>query len=125
MSELEHDTAELVFDRNNPLYVSQLPFYAGIIPDSADTSRLPSVESSVKRVGVFVDDMPQNVITRIYNYKLDYVKFCGNESVTYMENIRRSVIPDIAHDIKFIKLLKPSDDASAYMSCADILFIEH
>ena len=26
------------------------------------------------RVGAFVDDMPQNIVTRVYNYRLDYAR---------------------------------------------------
>ncbi|NPD80932.1 hypothetical protein HPS57_02935 [Prevotella sp. PINT] len=121
ISELNQDVVELVFDRNNPLYIKQLPSYCGTLPDRADNSAMSSPESSVKRVGIFVDDMPQNVVTRVYNYKLSYIKFCGNETVTYIENIKRTLIPDIASDIKIIKVVQSADAASDYIDCVDVV----
>lgn len=123
MSELNQDIVELVFDRNNPLYVRQLPSYCGMLPDYADNSKLPPLESSIKRVGVFVDDMPQNVVTRVYNYKLSYIKFCGKESATYIENIRRTLVPDIVPDIKIIKVVQSADGVSDDMDCVDFLLV--
>ena len=123
MSELQHDMIELVFDKDSPDYISQLPSYAGIIPDRADKTAFPLHGATVKRVGVFVDDMPQNIVMRVYNYDLDYIKFCGNESVTYIENIRHTLIPDIAPAIKIIKCVPSLDAASEYMECVDVLLI--
>ncbi|TGX81687.1 hypothetical protein E5358_09140 [Palleniella muris] len=121
MSELNQDIVELVFDRNNPLYIKQLPSCCGTLPDRADNSTLSSPESSVKRVGIFVDDMPQNVVTRVYNYKLSYIKFCGNETVTYIENIKRTLVPDISPDIKIIKVVQSTDAVSNYIDWVDVV----
>jgi phosphoribosylanthranilate isomerase len=49
--------------------------------------------------------MPQNIVTRVYNYSLDYVQLHGNESAVMIENLKRTLIPDIAPDIKIIKAL--------------------
>ena len=49
--------------------------------------------------------MPQNIITRIYNYDLDYVQLQGDESPVMIDNLRRSVDPDIRRGIKIIKTL--------------------
>ena len=56
--------------------------------------------------------MPQNIISRIYNYNLDYVQLHGNESVVMIDNLRRSVDPDIKPGLKIIKAIsveKPED----------------
>ena len=57
------------------------------------------------RVGVFVDEMPQTTVTRVYNYKLDYVQLHGEESRVMIENLRSTLVPDIAPGIKIIKAL--------------------
>lgn len=54
-------------------------------------------------VGIFDDDMPQNIVTRIYNYGLDYVQLNGNESRTMIENLLNTIVPDIAPALKIIK----------------------
>ena len=56
-------------------------------------------------VGVFADDMPQNIITRIYNYELDSIQLEGDESAVMIDNLRSSVVPDIAAAISIIKTL--------------------
>ena len=58
-----------------------------------------------QRVGVFVDDMPQNIVTRVYNYSLDYVQLHGNESPVMIDNLRRTLDPDILPGVKIIKTL--------------------
>ena len=59
-------------------------------------------------VGVFADDMPQNIITRIYNYELDSIQLEGDESAVMIDNLCRSVVPDIAPTISIIKTLHVS-----------------
>ena len=44
------------------------------------TQASASAENRPKRVGVFVDEMPQSIVTRVYNYELDFVQLHGNES---------------------------------------------
>jgi phosphoribosylanthranilate isomerase len=58
-----------------------------------------------KRVGVFVDDMPQTIVTRIYNFNLDFVQLNGDETPVMIENLKRTLIPDIAPNIRIIKTL--------------------
>ncbi len=61
---------------------------------------------SMVSVGVFADDMPQNIITRIYNYQLDAVQLDGSETAVMISNLRRSVVPDIAHRLMIIKTIR-------------------
>ena len=56
--------------------------------------------------------MPQNIITRIYNYDLDYVQLKGDENPVMIDNLRRSVDPDIRRGIKIIKSLNNLDIAT-------------
>ena len=61
-----------------------------------------------KFVGVFVNDMPQNIITAVYNYHLSYVQLHGDESPVMIDNLRRTLVPDIVPQIKIIKAISVS-----------------
>ena len=107
------DILGFVFCSDSPQVVKMIPSNSGLIPDySRDRylqqrgQEINDVETQrVKRLGIFADDMPQNIITRIYNYDLDYVQLQGDESPVMIDNLRRSVDPDIRHGIKIIKTL--------------------
>ena len=104
------DMIGLNFWPKSPRYVKSVNVKAGIIPNTANRKVAESVRR-VKRVGVFVDEMPQTVITHAYNYKLDYLQFHGNESPICIDNLRRTLVPDILPDVKFIKVIS--------VGCAD------
>lgn len=59
-------------------------------------------------VGVFVNDMPQNIVTAVYNYHLSYVQLHGEESPVMIDNLRRTLVPDIVPEIKIIKAISVS-----------------
>ena len=111
------DWIGMIFHPESPRYVSQIRSRAGIIPDysrfelqrkcGADEEEKGLVHS-VKRVGVFVDDMPQNIVTRVVNYKLDIVQLHGSESVVMIDNLRRTIDPDIHPGILLMKALPVS-----------------
>lgn len=90
ISVLGVDMIGLIFYPPSPRYVQQFSSGAGIIPDYA-----PDMGKTPLRVGVFVDDMPQNIVTRVYNYKLDYIQLHGNEPRETLENLRATIDPDI------------------------------
>lgn len=120
VAELGADWIGMVFWDRSPRNVTMIPTNAGIIPDRASlspiaTSRLP------QRVGVFVDEMAQNIITRVVNFKLDLVQFHGSESPTLIRNLRRTLDPDIRPGIKFIKAVSIGcrDDVEAYRQYED------
>lgn len=107
------DMIGFVFCADSERYVSMVSSNAGIIPDYAygrqNGDEAPACgtmqKSKPHRVGVFVDDMPQNIVTRIYNYNLDYVQLHGNETAVMIDNLRRTVDPDIRPGLKIIKAL--------------------
>ena len=114
LQKLDIDFIGFIFWPKSPRYVQQIPSRAGLIPDlpSLDGERIKKSETHDKRiltVGVFVDDMPQNIVTRVYNYHLDYVQLHGSESAVMIDNLRRTLIPDIAPNIKIIKALSIKD----------------
>lgn len=108
------DMMGFIFWPKSPRYVQQLPSLTGMMPDRAEYGIVDG--KRCKYVGVFVDDMPQNIVTRVYNYHLDYVQLHGKESTTYIDNLRRTLVPDIAPDIKIIKALsiREADDVKRW-----------
>ena len=131
VSQLGIDMMGFIFYPKSPRYVQMLNSKAGIIPDYSEermqrmTALTRDGECSldeeqmthrVKRVGVFVDDMPQNIVTRVYNYGLDYIQLHGNEPRETIENLRATLDTDIKPGIKFIKAISVStvDDVKKY-----------
>ncbi len=99
---LDIDWMGFIFWQDSPRYVQQISSRAGIIPDY---SSLQELETLPKRVGVFVDDMPQNIVTRVVNYELDIVQLHGSESPVMIDNLRRTLDPDIHPGIQIMKAL--------------------
>lgn len=107
------DWMGFIFWPDSPRYVQQISSRAGIIPDY---SSLTDLDTLPKRVGVFVDDMPQNIVTRVVNYQLDIVQLHGNESPVMIDNLRRTLDPDIRPGIEIMKALSISsaEDLQCY-----------
>lgn len=124
ISALGVDMIGLIFYPPSPRYVQQFSSGAGIIPDYA-----PDMGKTPLRVGVFVDDMPQNIVTRVYNYKLDYIQLHGNEPRETLENLRATIDPDIKPKIKIIKAISVSSAEDIkkykeYVGAADLLLFD-
>lgn len=124
ISALGVDMIGLIFYPPSPRYVQQFSSGAGIIPDYA-----PDMGKTPLRVGVFVDDMPQNIVTRVYNYKLDYIQLHGNESRETLENLRATIDPDIKPNIKIIKAISVSSAEDIkkykeYVGAADLFLFD-
>lgn len=124
ISALGVDMIGLIFYPPSPRYVQQFSSGAGIIPDYA-----PDMGKTPLRVGVFVDDMPQNIVTRVYNYKLDYIQLHGNEPRETLENLRATIDPDIKPKIKIIKAISVSSaedikNNKEYVGAADLFLFD-
>ena len=124
ISALGVDMIGLIFYPPSPRYVQQFSSGAGIIPDYA-----PDMGKTPLRVGVFVDDMPQNIVTRVYNYKLDYIQLHGNEPRETLENLRATIDPDIKPKIKIIKAISVSSAEDIkkykeYVEAADLFLFD-
>ena len=109
-SQLGIDWIGLDFIPNSERYVSQIASCAGIIPDYSSLSDLSSGKLSQQKegpvlCGVFADDMPQNIVTRVVNFNLDVVQLNGDESSVMIDNLRRTLDPDIHAGIKIMKRL--------------------
>lgn len=129
VSALGVDMIGFVFCKNSSRCVPLVPSCAGTVPDRADAAvdnDGADGNRNTARAGVFNNDMPQNIITMVHSYKLDYVQLNGSESSVMIDNLRRTVDPDIRPGVKFIKRLNVSspDDMKRwreYEDSADIL----
>ena len=126
VSQLDIDWVGLNFLPNSERYVSQISSCAGIIPDYSSLSDLSSDESSQQQqrpilCGVFADDMPQNIVTRVYNFNLDIVQLNGEESMVMVDNLRRTLDPDIHAGIKIMKrlVITKREDIEKYKEYAE------
>ena len=109
VSQLGVDMIGMIFYPKSPRYVEMQSSHAGIIPDYVKEDINIKSAKSPARVGVFVDDMVQNIVTRVVNYHLDYVQLHGNEPREMCENLRLTLDPDIRPGIKIIKAICVSD----------------
>lgn len=126
VAELGVDWIGMIFWPKSPRNVTMIPSHAGIIPDRGSLS-FKDHQHSPLRVGVFVDEMAQNIITRVVNYQLDLVQLHGHETPTLIRNLRRT-LEDI-RPVKFIKAISIAsrDDIEAYKDyedCVDYLLFD-
>lgn len=106
----------LAFDfvKESPRYVHQVMSRAGFMPDYSslknDSSATggSSCEQKCSRTGIFANDMVQNIVTRIVNYHLDTVQLDGEETLVMIENLKRTVVPDLCNNIKVMKTIHVS-----------------
>ena len=124
------DYIGMVFWNKSPRHVTMIPTHAGIIPDRValhhSSSELQPAGSGTasrhpQRVGVFVDEMPQSIITRVVSYKLDVVQLHGQESPTLIRNLRATLDPDLRPSIQIWKAISISsaDDIARYKDYED------
>ncbi len=73
VEELGVDWLGFIFYHKSPRHVNKLPDY---LPTKA------------KRIGVFVNETKENILTIIDRFSLNYVQLHGNESPKYCDNIR-------------------------------------
>ncbi len=76
---------------DNILEVSQLlPDYMGFIFWEKSSrffdSEIPNLPKSIQKVGVFVNDTLEEIITKIKKYDLNLIQLHGNESVAFCLN---------------------------------------
>lgn len=135
VSELDIDMMGFIFWKDSPRFVRMISSHAGIIPDYSEerlnrnSGKVVDDQHRIKRVGVFVDDMPQTIVTRIYNYELDYVQLHGEESCIMIDNLRRTLEPDIRIGVKIIKTISVSsvediEKTKEYEGCVDLFLFD-
>ena len=121
------DYIGLIFWEKSPRNVTMIPTQAGIIPDRGSLSPQLSESRpalSPKLVGVFVNEMPQNIITRVVNFQLDVIQLHGQESPTVIKNLRATLSDEIRPTLRYWKAISISDSESIaayhhYEDCVD------
>jgi len=124
VSELGVDYIGMIFWPKSPRNVTMIPTHAGIIPDRASDLSTLSPLQSPQKVGVFVDEMAQNIITRVVNYQLDVVQLHGKEQPTLIRNLRATLSTDIRPGLLFWKAISIGTAADlqqcqVYEDCVD------
>ena len=105
ISRLGIDWIGLDFVADSPRRVRQLASLSGMLPDSP-LLECAGLAPGSRLMGVFRDEMPQTIITSIYNFHLDLVRLEGEESTVLIDNLRRTVDPDIRRGLQFVKTLR-------------------
>lgn len=125
------DMIGLVFYPQSPRCVKMVNSRSGLIPDRADAdiNDISANEGKPSLVGVFVDDMPQNIITRVVNFNLDYVQFHGDETPELIQNLKSTIVPDIRKSLKIIKAISISsvsdiEKCSQYEGLVDMFLFD-
>ena len=123
------DWMGMIFWDKSPRNVTMIPSHAGIIPDKAAKDVAKTETLHIKRVGVFVDEMAQNIITRVSNFNLDIVQLHGHETPTLIRNLRRTIDPDIKPGIKIMKAISVSNrediaNYKVYADCVDYFLFD-
>ena len=57
-----------------------------------DLKELPKIESSIKKVGVFVDETLKEIQNKIETFKLDIIQLHGKESAEFCDNLKNEKI---------------------------------
>ena len=114
VAELGVDWIGMIFWDKSPRNVTMPPACAG---------------NSPKRVGVFVDETPQTIITRVVSFRLDLIQLHGHETPTLIRNLRRTLDPAIRPGIKLVKAISVScrDDIAickTYADCVDYFLFD-
>ena len=92
---------------------------AGIIPDRAKDDAAKYVNGrKVLQIGIFDDEMPQTIITRVVQYQLDIIQLNGQETATLIRNLRDSLDPDIRPGIQIWKKVS-ADQCDHYEDVVD------
>lgn len=126
LSEAGASHVGMIFINGHQRHVGMSPSLSGLLPDDACGNlgdNAPS-DAGLVRVGVFADEMAQNVITHTYNYGIGMVQFDGNEQPVYIENLRRTIVPDIRSRLLVCKTLQVSSGSdltmcTRYADCVD------
>ena len=129
VSELGVDYIGMIFWEKSPRNVTMIPTHAGIIPDTTPLVANRETTSCYQRVGVFVDEMAQNIITRVVNFKLDVIQLHGHEEPTLIRNLRSTIDPDLHPGIQIWKAISIVDRDSVaickhYEDCVDVFVFD-
>lgn len=96
-------------------------FYEGSKRFVGHNYSMPSINSKIKKVGVFVNQELDYVAEIVNKYDLDYVQLHGRESASYCNKLKKSTGVIKAFHVKGKETLKYIDD---YTSCIDYCLLD-
>ncbi|MBO7607210.1 MAG: phosphoribosylanthranilate isomerase [Paludibacteraceae bacterium] len=112
LARLKPDYVGFIFYPKSPRYMAE----------RLSAEALDVLPETTKRVGVFVSEKTETVLSLAKRYALDYVQLHGDETVEYCQTIRR-------HGLKVIKVFRIAtrDDLKSiaeYAQCADLFLFD-
>lgn len=144
ISELGVDFIGFIFYPRSSRFVSSVSVGTGLMPDestiredSMGRETLIHQQHTPARVGVFVDASAQDIIARAVTFQLDYIQLHGNETPTFIANLKRTLKPEtrqrsssvLYKNVKIIKTVSIEnvsdlDACRQYDHVADLLLFD-
>ncbi|NQZ77139.1 MAG: phosphoribosylanthranilate isomerase [Ekhidna sp.] len=94
--DLKPDFIGFIFYAKSPRYVNTL-----------DEQSIVGIPSDTSRVGVFVNESMENIVSLADQYKLDYIQLHGDEDLSFANALRE-------RGLKIIKVFRVQDEIPAY-----------
>ncbi|MBP5277320.1 MAG: phosphoribosylanthranilate isomerase [Prevotella sp.] len=105
VSRLGVDMIGFIFYPKSSRYVPLQIEKEQVMRDSMRCSSDNVVLRVPRRVGVFVNDTPQNILMRVNAHQLDYVQLHGEETPASIEELKTILTNDNHRDVRFLKAL--------------------
>lgn len=84
------------YDENIQAVASLQPDYLGFIFYNKSTryftGKIPKISENIKKVGVFVDESMNVILSKTSEHYLDAIQLHGNESVEFCDDLRKALI---------------------------------
>lgn len=85
--------------------------------------------ASCQRVGVFVNATPDVILSRVSEFGLTYVQLHGDESLSFVRQLRQRLATDIPHDVRIVRSVavasgREAQNARMWDGFADVLLFE-
>lgn len=121
VAQLPIDYMGFIFYPKSSRYVEMESSGTGLLPDTANaeisSAGYADKAAAICKVGVFVDDSVQNILTRVVNFGLGAIQLHGNETPTFIRNLRATMVPDICPELKVFKAISIAS-AADFGKCA-------
>ncbi len=109
---LDSDTVYLGLDflSDSQNRIRPLRFNAGIIPDRPSIDLSDASSSKPGLMGSFDGVLPQTVVTTVVDYRLSAVELCYMPTVALVDNLRRTIVPDLRPKLSIATRLNLSEN---------------
>ncbi len=125
----------LNFISGSPNCIQMQSSGVGCMPDIAphlhsnDGENVLCEKDKPQLIGVFDDDMAQTIVARIHSFHLDGIQFQGDVSPVLLDNLRRTLVPDICPKIMIVKyvagdVLQMEEQCEKYGECVDAFLFD-